>query len=132
LLLKYWNYFCFQIRSQMYRVSTFVLFSLRSFVRKWLSNFSGLLKLKKFNFKVIFGPTIEPPPKTRVYCFSSRESSQRLKLNKLRMTTKNAFTKMSILIQNFNSERNFEKFLSRDKKVFGPFKSKLKIVIMIL
>lgn len=48
------------------------------------------------------------------------------------MTTKNAFTKMSILIQNFNSERNFEKFLSRDKKVFGPFKSKLKIVIMIL
>jgi len=47
------------------------------------------------------------------------------------MTTKNAFTKMSILIQNFNSERNFEKFLFRDKKVFGPFKSKLKIVMIL-
>ncbi len=47
------------------------------------------------------------------------------------MTTKNAFTKMSILIQNFNSERNFEKFLFKDKKVFGPFKSKLKIVMIL-
>jgi hypothetical protein len=50
----------------------------------------------------------------------------------LRMTTKNAFSKMSILIQNFNSERNFEKFLFKDKKVFGPFKSKLKIVVILL